>query len=137
MADTFGELVDRLVRDRFGTAAALAEAINLSHSAFSRGVHAGTLSTLNLLRLAAAAELSPSEVLRSAKKGDIADLIETLYGAPKRVHDETAQRVLAMLEGLSAEQRAALEAMLRAFKATEEGPPRSVRRAGAARRRSA
>jgi hypothetical protein len=42
----------RLIANRYGTAHALADAIGMSLSAFLRGVQHGSLSELNLLRLA-------------------------------------------------------------------------------------
>lgn len=59
----------------------LAAATGLTLSAFSRGVKKeGTLNVENCLRLAETTGIAASQVLRTAGKGDIAELIERLYG---------------------------------------------------------
>jgi hypothetical protein len=68
------------VEERFGTKQAVAHAMGLSASAYTRGVERGSFSTENLLRLAQATGDGPSVVLRAAGKGESAALIEALYG---------------------------------------------------------
>jgi hypothetical protein len=78
--ESFKDFIERWI-DRYGTAQALADAIDMSLSAFSRGVrNAGTLGVESLLRLAEQTGEDPSKVLRIAGKGDVARLIEQLYG---------------------------------------------------------
>jgi hypothetical protein len=67
---------------RFPTLTALAEAAQLSPSAFGRQIKAGSLGLEPLLRLALAIGVPASAVLKKAGKGDLAALIETCYGAP-------------------------------------------------------
>lgn len=76
----FERFISDLVEKRFRTASALAGAIGMTVSAFTRGVKQGTLGVENCLRLAKAAEEPPSDVLRRADKADVAALIEELYG---------------------------------------------------------
>ena len=78
--ESFSQFIERWI-GRYGTAQALADAIGMSLSAFSRGVrNAGTLGVDNLLRLADVTGESPGKVLRIAGKRDVADLIDRLYG---------------------------------------------------------
>jgi hypothetical protein len=77
---TFQAWVEQLIAQRFGTATALARQLGMQLSPFTRGVAAGTLNLVNLLKLAQVAEEHPSAVLRLAKKADVAELLEQLYG---------------------------------------------------------
>lgn len=80
---SFAELLNGFVR-RFGSQTALGKAIDISASRLSR-VMAGqhSLEVVNCLRLAEVTGESPSVVLRAAGKGDVADLIERMYGAAR------------------------------------------------------
>jgi len=64
-------------------------------SPFSRGVAAGTLNLMNLLRLAKAADANPLAVLRLAGKSAEADLIEELFGT---AHERIAASDRELLE---------------------------------------
>lgn len=77
---TFQQFVADLISKRFGTATALADAVGMELSPFNRGVRAGTLNLVNLLKLAQVAEEHPSTVLRLAHKAEEAELLERLYG---------------------------------------------------------
>ncbi len=80
--NAFEHLIDRLLTDgRYQNKTRIAEALGLTVSAFDRGVKRGTLSEVNCLMLAEAADLNPSEVLRAAGKGETAAIIERLYGS--------------------------------------------------------
>jgi plasmid maintenance system antidote protein VapI len=94
----FQRFIDTLI-DRYGTSMAIAEAIGMSRSAFARGVkHEDTLSEDNLLRLAEAAGEDPGKVLRLAGKGDFADRVERLYGAPRAPLSTVDRTFLALDE---------------------------------------
>lgn len=95
---TFQAWVEELIARRFKTATALAHAIGMKLSPFTRGVAAGTLNLVNLLKLAKAAEAHPSMVLRLARKGKEADLLEELYG-PGLETLTASQRELVALYG--------------------------------------
>lgn len=116
MSTPFERYINKLVKEH-GTAGTIAKAIGMSLSAFSRGVRLeGSLGVDKLLRLAQWAGDDPSEVLRLAKKGDVADLIEQLYGTPRpplsRVDDELTalpldvkRQLLALVRGLTDTRR--------------------------------
>ena len=89
---TFQQWEATLITERFGTQTALANAIGLQLTPFTRGVAVGTFNVMNLLRLARAAEASPSMVLRLAGKGQEADLIEELYGSGRDALNRLAAR---------------------------------------------
>lgn len=78
---TFADWINRLISDRFKTKTALANAVGMQLSPFTRGIEGGTLSIVNLLKLAKVAEVHPSMVLRLAGKADTAALIEEMYGS--------------------------------------------------------
>lgn len=88
-AVTFQEWVDELVAT-FGSKTKLAQAIGISLTQIGRGRSAGKYSVENLLKLARAANADPSSVLRLAGKGDVADLIETLYGKAELTAEQRA-----------------------------------------------
>lgn len=68
---------------RHGTLSELAKAIRMSQARLGRVInYGGSLEVANLLRLAVVSGEPASDVLRAAKKDDVADLIEELYGKP-------------------------------------------------------
>lgn len=77
---TFQQWIESLIAGRFGTKTKLAQAIGVSLTQIGRGANAGKYSVENLLKLAKVAAADPSTVLRLAGKGDVADLLEDLYG---------------------------------------------------------
>lgn len=86
---------------RFGTAQALADALDMSLSAFLRGAKHGTLGIENCLRLAQLAGEHPSKVLALAGKKDVATLIESLYGpAAATTLSDTDHRLLGLPDGV-------------------------------------
>jgi hypothetical protein len=93
----FSELLNRAVAT-FPNRSAFAKAMGLNASRLSRALNTGDFpfNVANCLRLAQVSGESPSVVLRAAGKGDIADLIEALYGRDRN-------------ELLSAEERALLD----------------------------
>src|SRR4029453_9799553 len=88
----------REAAQHFGSKSALAHAVGINASRLSRLAHHGeySLNIENCLRLAKVAGLPASDVLRAAGKGDIADLIESLYD----------DRRGELIEYLSGERRA-------------------------------
>ncbi len=92
----FERFVQDLIRDRYGTAQAVADAVGMSLSAFARGVRHGTLSEGNLIRLAEVAGVDPARLLRLADKADVADGLDRLYGRPRLVLSQLDQRLIAL-----------------------------------------
>jgi transcriptional regulator with XRE-family HTH domain len=81
----FRELLRELVTQFGGTKQDLAKAIGITASTLShflRDHSTHVPSTEVCLRLAAVTGASASKVLRAAGKGDVADLIEDLFGVP-------------------------------------------------------
>ncbi len=86
---------------RFGTAQALADALDMTLSAFLRGVKQGTLNIENCLRLAALVGENPTKILTLAGKADIAKLIESLYGsAAAPTLSEQDHQLLSLSDGV-------------------------------------
>jgi len=85
----------------YGTAQAVADAVGVTLSPFSRGIRQGSLGTMTLLRLALKTHTSPSLLLRLSRKEKLADLLERLYGKPRgdALSDEEEQH-LARLRAL-------------------------------------
>jgi plasmid maintenance system antidote protein VapI len=73
--------IQQLVAERYTTMTRLAEAVDMSLSAFSRGIREeGTLSAENCLRLAHEVGERPGVILRLCNRGDFADIADALYG---------------------------------------------------------
>lgn len=106
------DLLTRLVAE-FGSQTALALAIGVSPSRMSR-LLGGTysLEVLNCLRLADVSGESPSVVLRAAGKGDIADLLERLYGKDSRGISLKHHRVIELWDRLASGDHAIALTML-------------------------
>jgi plasmid maintenance system antidote protein VapI len=83
--EDFRNYIDDLV-GRTRTATALADQIGMTLSAFSRAVNVeGTFSIENCIRLAQVSGDHPSVVLRLAGKDEMADMLDTLYGADTKL----------------------------------------------------
>lgn len=120
----------RRIRDRFGTQFAMAAAIGISGSRLGRAMKGqDTLNALNCVRLAVAAGERPSTILRAAGKGELADLLEQLYGKSAAAIPAHEQRTLAQLHSLTTADRAAIEHLIDALAARLKpgGPPRGRR----------
>lgn len=91
---TFQIWVAQLIKQRFGTATALAAKLEMQLSPFTRGVALGKLNLVNLLKLAQAADEHPSIVLRLAGKAREAELLEAVYGAAHEVITASEREVL-------------------------------------------
>lgn len=77
---TLEDLVARGVEQQFDTLQAIADAMEMSLSAFSRGVKLRQLSVDSCLRLAEVLGEPPSFILDLAGKAETARRIERLYG---------------------------------------------------------
>ena len=101
----------------------LAKAIGLTASRLTRVIKGEySLDVANCLRLALAADLHPSTVLRTAGKQDVADLIERLYGPGKDALTAAQREVLDLwTEVDSAKVRQAVVLTMRAHLEDREG----------------
>lgn len=97
MLVTLREWIERLVADRYKTTAALAKAIGMTESGFSRASKASTFDVENCLRLAQETGESAATVLKLAGKGHVNDLIETLYGKARAATDPDAAKAATMM----------------------------------------
>lgn len=106
-------LLKKLVA-RYGTQSALADAIGLTDSRLTKVLRgdSGGLGVLNCLRLAKVAGVAPSTVLRAAGKGDIADLIEDMYGKSATPLFSVDRAVEEWWPDLSPPARAAMRTLL-------------------------
>lgn len=119
MAESFRTFVQGLVTEH-GTAGSVAKAIGMSLSAFSRGVRLeGTLGVEKCLKLAQWSGAAPSHVLRLAKKGEVADLIEDMYGPARSPVSEDERELTELWRDLEPEPdaRRAFFTLLRALAA--------------------
>jgi hypothetical protein len=112
----------RSIRDRFPSQIAFANAIGVSSSRAGRAMKGqDSLNTLNCLRLAAAVGEPPSRILRAANKGEIADLLEQLYGRQATAIPDRVRKTVAQLHALATSDRAAVEHLITRL-ATREPP---------------
>jgi plasmid maintenance system antidote protein VapI len=114
------DLLRELVK-RHRNQTALAQAMGIDRSRISKilkGVEYPTLEVQNCLRLADVTGESPMEILTAAGKGDVADLIERLYGQAKPA-SETARLThgerdhLNLWRSISAPEQQAFEVLIR------------------------
>jgi transcriptional regulator with XRE-family HTH domain len=111
----FRDLLETAAR-RFPTKHAFARALGITPGRLSRvlgGEH--SLDVLNCLKLAKLTGLSASEVLRVAGKGDIADLLEDLYGHARPAIPPSIRVIVEQVESLPPRARNALERFLENF----------------------
>lgn len=126
--DDFTDLLNRIA-DRFPTRLALAKALDINASRLSRALNGTDKHTSfnieNCLKLAQVSGEPPADVLRAAGKGDIAELIESLYGPERRVSDPVVQGLLQHWPTFTAEEktyvRASLAMVLRTHALAESG----------------
>jgi hypothetical protein len=127
---TFQEWIHEQVAKRFGTMTALATAIGMRVSPFTRGVAEGTFNVVNLLKLAQVTDEHPSKVLRLAGKAATADLIERLYGTGAGALTTSQRDLLDRWTRLEPGDHAAVEALIERIEWLHQ--LRSQGRAGAA-----
>jgi hypothetical protein len=122
MASALEEWLDQIRRTdpRYPTLSALAEAVQISPSAFGRQIKGGSLGLEPLLRLALATGTPASVVLMKAGKGELAALIESCYGSPAPV-PAAVREFQAMTEELPASVIRSALAQLAAFQAAWPG----------------
>lgn len=119
---TFQTWIAELISRRFRTATALAAAIGMELSPFTRGVSAGTLNLLNLLKLSKAAGEHPSKVLRLARKDYEAQLLEELYGTPNEAPLSPAHReLIAVWDGIPSDVQEHFAVLLRHARSVAQG----------------
>jgi plasmid maintenance system antidote protein VapI len=88
--------VQQLVENRYGTMSRLAEAIDMSLSAFSRAIkEEGSLSSENCIRLAHEVGEHPAVILRLSNRDDFAAIVEDLY--PRKEAFSATERALVYL----------------------------------------
>lgn len=139
LVEDFTKLLNRIA-DGFPTRQALAKALDINASRLSRALNGTDKHTSfnveNCLRLATVSGESASTVLRAANKGEIADLIEGLYGPEKQVTDSVVQDLLKEWSTFSGAEKAHVRTtvamVLRARRAehVEEAAVQKKRRSG-------
>lgn len=104
--EAFKTLLNKIA-GRFPSRTALAKALNITPSRLSRALNTGDFpfNVENCLRLAKVSGEPPSEVLRAADNGEIAELIESLYGPEKTVTDPAIVTLLTNWDDLTDNQR--------------------------------
>jgi Helix-turn-helix. len=122
-------LLQRLV-EHYGTQTALARAIKITDSRLAKVLKgdSGALNVLNCLRLARVANISPSQVLRAAGKGDVAALIEEMYGDSAQPPLPTGAAATKEWPGLSPRAKELLRGFLDEVAARGNKPPRKKRK---------
>ncbi|HEX8030327.1 MAG TPA: helix-turn-helix transcriptional regulator [Vicinamibacterales bacterium] len=128
----------------FATQKEFAEAIGINPTRYSKMARgdAYTLNVRNCLSLAGILKRAPTEVLRAAGKGDIADLLDQLYGVQQYAPlpgGTQGRELAAEWARMSPEQRGIVLTVIRqlpkvaspsvaAVKATAKKPARTARR---------
>jgi len=112
----------------------LAKAIDINASRLSRALNGTDTHSFNIencLRLAKLSGEPASEVLRAAGKGEIAELIESLYGKERPVTDPVVQDLLKNWATFTADEknhvRSTVTMVLRARASADGGQRENVR----------
>lgn len=102
----FRDLLNRIL-GTFKTQKAMADALKIDPSHLSKAINTGEFpfNVENCLRLAQISGEPPSDILRAANKGEVADLIESLYGPQKRVTDPALLGLIANWQRFSANEK--------------------------------
>lgn len=112
--ETFKVLLNRIAQ-RYPSRSALAQALRITPSRLSRALNTGDfpLNVSNCLRLAKLSGESATEILRAAGKGDVAELIEGLYGKDRtRLLTMPERELLDEWHALSPRAREALGSII-------------------------
>lgn len=128
----FRALLRSLVQ-RYGTKDALGKLIGMSGSRVGRAIDGQySFNITNCLKLSKATGAPASQVLRAAGKGDVADLIESLYGAERVPEREESREpaLVAALADITAEQLQALKLTVQGFQAANQASGASPGRSG-------
>lgn len=113
---TLHDWIDTLVAERYKTTRALATAIGMTESGFSRAVKAGTFEVENCLRLALETGAPAADVFTMAGKGHVNALIERLYGPGRPAADPAAAKAAdIMMQIRDAQAREGFLLMLRGY----------------------
>lgn len=108
--------IEDLVEKRYGTTRALAQAVGMTESGFSRAVKAGTFEVENCLRLAHETGESADVVLTLAGKASVHDLIEKLYGKAQKPKNPDAVKAYDYVSAMQdADAREGLLMMMRGY----------------------
>lgn len=120
---SFRRYIESKIAQQYGTAQNLASKIGLSVSAFLRGVKIGTLGLDTLFRLAYEFGDPPGKMLRLAGKGDVADLLDRLYGPTRedaRSLTGSQREILTIWTELDSAEREPLLLLFRALHAKKK-----------------
>src|SRR5207237_7297499 len=113
---------------RYRNRSAFAAALGISPSRMSKALSGkgDVFDVVGCLRVARASGISPSVVLRAAGRGAIADLIERVYGPPRRITAEE-DTILTAVQRLPPDMQRAIVTLI-------ENGPLSVQEMSTARR---
>ncbi|HMF61626.1 MAG TPA: hypothetical protein VK595_14695, partial [Vicinamibacterales bacterium] len=103
---------------KFDTLQTLAAHMGVTFSGFLRGVKQGTLSAENCLRLAEVLGEEPALIFRVAKKPDLADQFERLYGTPTNTMTEEERALITNWRALPSDAREGLRLTMNAIRDT-------------------
>jgi hypothetical protein len=124
--EQFKDLLESLVR-RYGTRDALGRTIQMSGSRVGRAIDGQyTFNIENCLKLAAATGESPSAVLRAAGKGEVAALIERLYGDKRPMMGASDRELMERWNLLDPNEKASIKGIV--WKLTKDRAGKRVKR---------
>ncbi len=113
---TFRILLRRLKKSHYASTSAFAKALNVDPSHLSRamGPSGQPFDVRGCLRLAKVTGTDPGTTLRAAGKGEIAELIEALYGTPTVAPPPDQQELLRAYQAIAPHARQSLIVLARA-----------------------
>lgn len=113
---TLEQWINGLVTKRYKTVSALAKAVGMTDSGFSRAMRAGTFEVENCLRLAHETGESAEVVMKLAGKDSVHALIEQLYGSAQKPKNPDAVKAYEFVNEMKdADAREGLLMMMRGY----------------------
>jgi hypothetical protein len=104
MPHSFADYLRDLQVRNFRTVREFAEVLDVDPTHLSRamGTNSRPFDINGLFKLAEVTGENPSDVLRAAGKGDLADRIESLYGKPQPVRSRRLRDIVKLVEEIEA-----------------------------------
>jgi hypothetical protein len=121
---TMGQWIEQLVKERYKTAKALADAIGISDSGLSKAIKNGTMEVENCLRLAWETGTPAPVIFAMAGKDDVNRLIESLYGSGAAAEVIEGTKTLRLFNSLERPAQLGIANLMQALRTSKAASDR-------------